>query len=277
MRPELRAKRDGFLGMLRLRPVVMGILNVTPDSFSDGGQFQALDAAVAHAGTMVREGVDIIDIGGESTRPGATPISEADELARIERVLAELASALEVPISIDTYKARTAARAVEIGAVLVNDVWGLQKDPAMADTVAAAEAAVVIMHNRSQADERIDIWSDIRRYFDRSLALAASAGIPEARIILDPGFGFGKTSRQNRDVMVGLPELRVYGLPILIGVSRKAFLGSLVDGGGSGRLGGSIAANLIGASNGASIFRVHDVAEHVAALRVFHAIHGAAS
>src|SRR5690348_16341728 len=152
MRADQRARRDDFLSRIGTRPLVMGILNVTPDSFSDGGRFLAADAAVAHAKSMVQQGCAIVDVGGESTRPGATPVAEADELARIGAVVAHLAGELAVPLSVDTYKARVAARAVELGVVMVNDVWGLQKDPAMADTVAAAEAAVVIMHNRSEKD-----------------------------------------------------------------------------------------------------------------------------
>src|SRR5215471_6584124 len=179
MRADQRARRDDFLNQIGIRPVVMGILNVTPDSFSDGGRFLAADAAVAHARDMAGQGCAIVDVGGESTRPGATAVIEAEELARIGAVVAHLAGELAVPLSIDTYKAAVAARAVELGAILVNDVWGLQRDPAMADTVAAAEAAVVIMHNRADKDEALDIVADIRRFFDRSLSLAGRAGIPD--------------------------------------------------------------------------------------------------
>lgn len=254
----------------------MGILNLTPDSFSDGGQFQDIDAALAHAKAMVADGCDIVDVGGESTRPGATPVSEADELARIAPVLERLAST-EIAISIDTYKTGVAAKAVELGAVLVNDVWGLQKDAAMADTVAAAEAAIVVMHNRTEKDEALDIIWDIRRFFDRSLALAAKAGIPRERIILDLGIGFGKTSRQNVACIARLGELKDYGLPILVGASRKAFLGSLRPDRPEATVFGTIAVALAAAANGASIFRVHDVAAHVAALKVFHTLRGAAT
>jgi dihydropteroate synthase len=249
----------------------MGILNVTPDSFSDGGTFIASSAAIAHAKQMVADGCDIVDVGGESTRPGATPLDTPRELARIEPILTELASTLDAAVSIDTYKAKVAARAVELGAVLVNDVWGLQKDPEMADVVAAAEAAVVIMHNRAEKDASIDILTDIRRSFDRSLALANKAGIRSDRIILDPGIGFAKTSHQNRDAIARLAELKDYALPIMVGVSRKTFLGGLGDG-SEGSLFGTIAVNLAAAANGASIFRVHDVGPNRAALNVFHAI-----
>ncbi len=274
MRAEARAKRDAFLNKLKSRPAVMGILNLTPDSFSDGGRFQNPDAAIAHAKSMVVAGCDIVDIGGESTRPSATPVSEAEELARVEQVLTALTGLLDVPVSIDTSKAAVAVRAVEIGAAVVNDVWGLQKDPSMPDAVAQAEAAVIIMHNRTEKDERADILADMRRFFDRSLALAAKAGIPKHVIILDPGIGFGKTSRQNVEAVARIPDLKDYGLPILVGASRKAFLGSLTGDGIEATLIGTVAANLVAAAAGASIFRVHDVAEHVAALRIFHSMHG---
>jgi len=274
MRADARAKRDAFLNKLKSRPAVMGILNLTPDSFSDGGRFQNPDAAIAHAKSMVVAGCDIVDIGGESTRPSASPVSEAEELARVEQVLTALTGLLDVPVSIDTSKAAVAVRAVEIGAAVVNDVWGLQKDPSMPDAVAQAEAAVIIMHNRTEKDERADILADMRRFFDRSLALAAKAGIPKHVIILDPGIGFGKTSRQNVEAVARIPDLKDYGLPILVGASRKAFLGSLTGDGIEATLIGTVAANLVAAAAGASIFRVHDVAEHVAALRIFHSMHG---
>jgi dihydropteroate synthase len=271
MRAARRAARDAFLQKIDGRPVIMGILNVTPDSFSDGGSFASASAAVDHAKQMVADGCDIVDVGGESTRPGATPLDTADELGRIEPILAALENVLDAPVSIDTYKAEVAARAVDLGAVLVNDVWGLQRDPAMADVVAATEAAVVIMHNRAEKDASIDIVSDIRRFFDRSLTLAEGAGIPRDRIVLDPGIGFAKTSHQNRDAIARLAELKDYELPIMIGASRKTFLGGLSDG-SEGSLLGTIAVNLTAAANGASIFRVHDVAANRAALNVFHAI-----
>jgi dihydropteroate synthase len=254
-----------------MRPLLMGIVNVTPDSFSDGGQFFNTSAALERAKRLAAEGADIIDVGGESTRPGATPLPVEEELTRIEPVLAALDGAFEVSISIDTYKARVAARAVDLGAILINDVWGLQKDPAMAGVVAEIGAAVVIMHNRADKDPSIDIMADIRRFFDRSLKLAADAGIPSGRIMLDPGIGFAKTSQQNIDAIRRLSEIRDYGLPILIGVSRKAFLGSTSDG-SEASLVGTIAVSLAAAANGASLFRVHDVAPHAVAFRAFQAV-----
>lgn len=273
MQAERRARRDALLRTIGRRPVVMGILNVTPDSFSDGGCHLAAVSAVAHARAMLAEGCDVVDVGGESTRPGAGPVTEADEWARIEPVLAGLAT-LEIAISIDTYKAGIAARALGCGAVMVNDVWGLQRDPEMAGVIAAGEAIAVIMHNRTEKDETIDIVSDIRRFFDQSLMLAQTAGIAEERIILDPGIGFAKTTRQNRDVLAHLSELRDYGRPILIGASRKAFLGSLLPSHAEATLAGTIAVALAAAEAGAALFRVHDVAAHVAALGVFHTIRG---
>jgi dihydropteroate synthase len=274
MEEPFRGRRDAFLRKVRRRPAVMGILNVTPDSFFDGGQFQTIEGATSHAKKLVADGCDMVDIGAESTRPGAVPVSEAEELARVEPILSALARTLDAPLSIDTTKARVAARALACGAIAVNDLGGLQRDAAMADVVAAAEALIVIVHNRAEKDETIDIIPDIRAFFDRSLTLADKAGIARERIILDPGIGFAKTSRQNRDAVARLGELKDYRLPIMVGVSRKSFLGSLMEGNPEASLIGTVAANLAAAACGAAIFRVHDVAEHVAALKVFHAIRG---
>ena len=276
MRPEQRAKRDALLALIGSRPLVMGILNVTPDSFSDGGRFHTIDAAIAHARRLAADGAAIVDIGAESTRPGSTPVAANEELARLEPVLAALAD-IDTPLSVDTSKAAVAARAIALGAVVINDVWGLQGDPAMADAVAEGEAAVVIMHNRPQKDESIDIIDDIRHRFDRSLAIAARAGIPRRHIILDIGVGFAKSSRQNRDAIARLNELTDYGLPILVGASRKKFLGSLTGDGSERTLAGTIAVSLAAAAAGAAILRVHDVAEHVAALKAFTMLRGMTS
>jgi dihydropteroate synthase len=276
MRADLRAKLDAFLHKIKSRPAVMGVLNVTPDSFSDGGRFQAFDAAVARARAMIGEGCDIVDVGAESTRPAAAPVPEAEELARLEPILTELTRVLDAPLSVDTYKAAVAARAAEIGAVVINDVWGLQRDVKMADVVAQTQAAVVITHNRAERDATVDIVEDIRRFFDRSLALAARAGIRNEAIILDPGIGFGKTARQNVEALASIPSFKDYGFPILVGASRKAFLGSLTGDGIEATLAGTVAVSLIAAAAGASIFRVHDVAEHVAALRVLDVIRSTA-
>ena len=274
MPPDGQAKRDAFLARVGAAPLIMGILNLTPDSFSDGGRFNSTEAALAHARQMVADGCAIVDIGAESTRPGATPVAEADELARIEPVLAELGASLPAPISVDTTKAAVARRTAALGAVVINDVWGLQHDPVMADTVAETETAVVIVHNRAALDETIDIVADMQRFFDHSLKLAQRAGIPHERIILDPGIGFAKSSRQNRAALTRLAELKDYGLPILVGASRKRFLGSLTGDGIEATLVGTVAVNLAAIVAGAAIIRVHDVAEHAAALRVFHTLRG---
>ncbi|MGB8045295.1 MAG: dihydropteroate synthase [Pseudolabrys sp.] len=271
MRPDARVKRDAFLAAIGTRSLIMGVLNVTPDSFFDGGRFFASEVALAHVRQMVADGCDIVDIGAESTRPAAKPVDEALEMARLDQVLAEVVT-LEVPLSIDTTKAAVAARALSFGVVVVNDVWGLQKDPRMADAVAEAEAAVVIMHNRAEKDESLDIIADIRRFFERSLAIAAHAGIPKHRTILDVGIGFAKSGRQNREAILRLGELKDYGLPIMVGASRKKFLGSLTGDGIEGTLAGSLAVSLAAIVAGAAIVRVHDVAEHAAALKVFQTI-----
>jgi len=265
-------KRDRFLNLLGTRPVIMGIVNVTPDSFSDGGRFNSLESAKAQAQKLVAEGADIVDVGAESTRPGYTPVPEHEELARLQPVLDGLVEAVNAPVSIDTSKAAVARHAISRGVAVVNDVWGLQKDPAMADTVAEGEAAVVIMHNRAEIDEKNDVVDDMRRFFDRSLALAEKAGIPRRFIMLDPGVGFGKTKQQNLQAISGITRMRDYQLPFLVGLSRKSLLGSLLGDQPDIKLIGTLAANLVAAAHGASIFRVHDAAEHAAAFKVFDAI-----
>jgi dihydropteroate synthase len=265
-------RRDRFLGLIGTRPVIMGILNITPDSFSDGGKFLTLDAAMQHAKKLSNDGAGIIDVGAESTRPGHTPVAAEVELARHEPILGKLASSIDVPFSIDTSKAKVARRATELGASVVNDVWGLQKDPAMAGTVAETGAAVVLMHNRDGVDPGLDIVADMRRFFDRSLRLADAARIPPARLILDPGIGFGKSRAQNFTALANLAALKDYGLPILVGVSRKSLLAENATTPVDKSLVRTLAANLAAAANGASIFRVHDAAEHAAAFKVFDAI-----
>ncbi|MGH6790692.1 MAG: dihydropteroate synthase [Pseudolabrys sp.] len=258
------------------RPLVMGILNVTPDSFSDGGQFLDPTIAAVHAGDMAAQGADIIDIGGESTRPygGAKPVSAADEKARLAGVLPAVV-ALGLPVSIDTIKAEIAAWALDHGAVIVNDVWGLQRDPKMAPLVAARDVPVIIMHNRDEADGNIDIVADMIGFFSRSLQIAERAGIKREQILLDPGIGFGKTPEQSLACIARLSELKRFGLPLLVGASRKRFINSVVPSKPDERIGGSIASHLLAIENGARIVRVHDVAETVQALRVAAAIKGA--
>ena len=268
----MQQKRDQFLALLAERSAIMGILNVTPDSFSDGGKFQSHDAALAQTRKLTEEGADILDVGAESTRPGHVPVPEAEELARLKPLLADIVRATPLPVSIDTSKAAVARAAIADGVAVVNDVWGLQRDPAMPDVVAEGGAAAVIMHNRDSVDPALDILSDMRRFFDRSLALAEKAGIPRRHLILDPGIGFGKTKDQNLIALRGLGHFRDYALPLLVGVSRKSLFAPILGAGVDERMIGTIATNIIAATRGASVFRVHDVAEHVAAFKVFDAI-----
>jgi dihydropteroate synthase len=254
-------------------PAVMGVLNVTPDSFSDGGQFIAADRALAQARRMIAEGADIIDIGAESTRPygGMQPISAELERERLQPILAGVVS-LGVPVSIDSMKAAVTSFALDAGAVIVNDVWGLQCDPEMAPLVAARNVPVIVMHNRDRADPAIDIMNDISAFFTRSLEIADRAGIPHGNVVLDPGIGFGKTAEQSMMALARLGELRSFGLPLLVGASRKSFMASVTPSEPRERLGGSIAAHVIAARCGARIIRTHDVAETVQALRIAAAI-----
>lgn len=256
------------------RTLVMGILNVTPDSFSDGGLFQGEAAARGQAERLVGEGAAILDIGGESTRPGHTPVPAAEEQARVLPVIRALAPGLSVPISIDTYKASTAKAALEAGATIVNDVWGLQREPDIARVAAEHGAPVIAMHNRETIDPAIDIVADMLRFFERSLGIARAAGIPEADIALDPGIGFGKSWEQHLESLRRLPEIRALGFPLLVGVSRKSLLGRLHDRETrpADRLHGSLAAHALAATLGADIVRVHDVAAHVDAMRVVDAV-----
>ena len=253
-------------------PAVMGVLNVTPDSFSDGGQFEAPERALMQARRMVTEGADIIDIGAESTRPyGSEPISVSEELKRLQPVLAEVV-ALGVPVSIDSMKSAVVAWALDQGAVIANDVWGLQRDPGMAGLVATRQVPVIIMHNRDHADPSVDIMKDIADFFARSLDIAANAGISPDKIVLDPGIGFGKTPEQSMTALARLSEFQSFGLPLLVGASRKRFISTIAPSEPHQRLGGSIAAHLMAAQSGARIIRAHDVAETVQALRVAAAI-----
>jgi dihydropteroate synthase len=253
-------------------PAVMGVLNVTPDSFSDGGQFVAPERALAQARRMIAEGADILDIGAESTRPyGAEPVSAEEELTRLQPILAEVAS-LGVPVSIDSMKPAVVAWALDAGATIANDVWGLQRDPGMATLLAARRSPVVIMHNRDRVDPDIDIMEDIAGFFTRSLEIAAKAGISPGNIVLDPGVGFGKTPAQSLAALARLNELSVFGLPLLVGASRKRFISSVMPSEPHQRLGGSIAAHLAAVRCGARIIRTHDVSETVQALRVAAAI-----
>jgi dihydropteroate synthase len=255
------------------RPLVMGVLNVTPDSFSDGGRFLDPAAAIAQAERLAAEGADILDIGAESSRPygNAVAVPLDEERARLAPILPVVVG-LGIPVSIDTMKAAVAAWALDAGAMIVNDVWGLQRDPDMARVVAGHDAPVIVMHNRDAADPRIDIVADVTAFFERSLAIAARAGIPPERIVLDPGIGFGKTPEQSLTCIARLDAWRGFGLPLLVGASRKRFIHAIVPAEPAERLGGSLAAHLLAVENGAAIIRVHDVAPTVQALAVAAAI-----
>ncbi len=256
------------------RTLVMGILNVTPDSFSDGGRYTSIEAALTHARRMIEEGVDILDVGGESTRPGATEVSLEEELARVLPVIESLVSNGVPPISIDTYKAATAEAALKAGAAIVNDVWGLQREPDIASVAAAYGAPVIVMHNRTDIDPSIDIIGDMKAFFSRSLSIAHKAGIPDDHVILDPGVGFGKTFEQNLQAVTRVGELKALGHAVLMGTSRKRMIGALIGAERSvtERLIGTVASNVAAILAGADIVRVHDVAAHRDAAAVADAI-----
>ena len=253
----------------------MGILNITPDSFSDGGQFVDPAAALEHARRMIDQGADILDIGAESTRPygGAKPVSLEEELARLQPVLPAIVE-MGAPVSIDTLKPEVAYWALGQGARIVNDVWGLQRDPTMARVVGQQGAPVIIMHNRYKAEPAINIVSDINAFFDYSLGIAEKAGIRRDAIVLDPGIGFGKTPEQSMEAIAKLGKFKHFGLPILVGASRKRFINTVSPSEPLDRLAGSIAAHVVAYMNGASIIRTHDVTETIQALRVAAALRG---
>jgi dihydropteroate synthase len=259
------------------RPSVMGVLNVTPDSFSDGGHFVEPAAAVAHGLRLVAEGAAVVDVGGESTRPGAEPVSVEEELARVEPVLDGLRG---VPVSIDTAKAEVARRALELGAELVNDVTALRGDPALAEVVAGGDAFLSLMHMQGEprtmqvAPKYDDVVRDVLAFLEERLAFAVESGVREERICLDPGIGFGKTPDQNLELLRRLDELLVLGRPVLVGVSRKSTLGRVTGDptATTGSVAASVAAAVAAFARGASIVRAHDVRETVEALAVAAAV-----
>jgi dihydropteroate synthase len=268
-------RMPNILGLLlaKRRPIIMGVLNVTPDSFSDGGQFVDPAVALEHATRMIEEGADIIDVGAESTRPygGAKPITLEEELERLTPVLPDVVK-LGLPVSIDTIKPEVALWALGQGVRIVNDVWGLQRDPNMARVVGRHGVPVVIMHNRYKAEAGINIVSDINAFFAHSLDIAEKAGISPDAIVLDPGIGFGKTPEQSMEAIAKLAKFTHYGLPILVGASRKRFINTVSPSEPLNRVGGSIAAHVLAYMNGATIIRTHDVAETIQALRVASAL-----
>lgn len=257
---------------LGTKTYIMGILNVTPDSFSDGGQFNELDMAVKHAKEMLEEGADIIDIGAESTRPGSKEVSAEEELDRLLPIIKKLVVEVKAPLSIDTYKASVADECLKNGAHMINDVWGLQRDKDMAAVIAKHNVPVTIMHNQIGTEYTTDIVEEICRFLRNSINLALEAGIKPENIILDPGIGFGKTSGQNMEVMDRLDELNYLGYPVLLGTSRKSMIGKILDLPPEQRVEGTVATSVMGAIKGVDIVRVHDVVENYRALKVTDAI-----
>jgi len=250
------------------RTYVMGIVNVTPDSFSGDGLGDDTVAAVAQGIRMVDEGADLLDVGGESTRPGHVPITVAEEIARIEPVVHRLAQQSGVPVSIDTYKQEVAEFAQAAGATLLNDVWGLTRSPAIAELAARHDCALVLMHNQDGTEYTGDLMEEIKRFLAEAVARARKAGVPAERIIVDPGIGFGKTADHNWEVMRRFDELKDLGQPILVGTSRKSFIGKLLDVPVDDRLEGTMATVVAAVLRGADIVRVHDVAQMTRAVRV---------
>lgn len=250
------------------RTYVMGIVNVTPDSFSGDGLGDDRDAAVAQGLHMAAEGADFLDVGGESTRPGHVPVSAAEEIARTEEVVRRLAKQSPVPVSIDTYKLEVAEAAVAVGATMINDVWGLVRSPQLAGLAARHECGLVVMHNQDGTEYAGDLMDEIKRFLRVSVDTAVAAGVPRERILIDPGIGFGKTANHNWEVMRRLEELRELGQPVLIGTSRKSFVGKLLDLPVSARLEGTAATVTAAILRGADVVRVHDVPEMIRVVRV---------
>jgi dihydropteroate synthase len=254
------------------RTYVMGILNLTPDSFSGDGLGDDVGRAVEQARVMAAEGADLLDLGAESTRPGSAPVDTATERRRLLPALCAVREAVDIPLSVDTYKAEVAADALAAGADMLNDVWGLQRDPAMAAVAAEAGAPVIAMHNQEGTDYPGGLMETISAFLRRSLAVAVQAGLPEGHVILDPGIGFGKTWIQNLEVLRRLSELRALGRPLLVGTSRKSTIGRILDLPADQRLEGTAATVALSIAQGADIVRVHDVQAMVRAARVADAI-----
>ncbi|MEL7568660.1 MAG: dihydropteroate synthase [Dehalobacterium sp.] len=249
------------------RTLVMGILNFTPDSFSDGGKFNKLDIALEHAYQMVEAGADIIDVGGESTRPGSQEVDADEELARVIPVVEALSKKIKVPISIDTYKAEVGRRAMEAGAAIINDVWGFQREPELAKVAAEYNCPVVLMHNQKGTEYR-NLMGDMLLFLRKSIEIAENAGIDGEKIIIDPGIGFGKDLKQNLEVMNRLEEFKSLGKAVLLGTSRKRMIGEILDLPVTDRLEGTAATVVLGITKGVDIVRVHDVKEIVRTVKM---------
>lgn len=252
---------------------IMGILNVTPDSFSDGGSYDTLDKALIHTARMIEEGADIIDIGGESTRPGYTQISDEEEMERVLPVIQAVKSRFDIPISLDTYKSRVAKAGIEAGADLINDIWGLKYDAGMAEVIAQSGVACCLMHNRTQM-EYGNFMKELLKDLEDSVTIGKAAGIQPDNMILDPGIGFAKTYEQNLEALNRLEELQRLGYPVLLGTSRKSVIGLTLHVPAEERLAGTIATTVMGVQKGCAFVRVHDVKENREAVRMTEAVLG---
>ena len=241
---------------------IMGILNITPDSFSDGGSFVTIEDALAQVSKMIGDGADIIDVGGESTRPGYTVISDDEEINRVVPIIKAIKEYFDIPVSLDTYKSSVAKAGLEAGADIINDIWGFLKDDKLSKVVAKHNVPVVLMHNQNGTEYSSNIINDIRKSFRKSIKIALEAGVKKEHIILDPGIGFGKTQEQNREVLARLNELNSIGYPILLGTSRKSIVGSILNLPPKDRVEGTLATSTMGIISGADVLRVHDVLEN---------------
>jgi dihydropteroate synthase len=255
----------------RNRTLVMGILNVTPDSFSDGGKYDRIDRAIRHAKQLEKDGADLIDIGGESTRPGADPVSLEEELERVLPVVEVLAKEIDLPLSVDTYKAEVARQAIEAGAHIINDIWGAKKDPDMAEVAAKLDVPIILMHNRSEAKYN-DLVEDVCQDLLDSVRIAKQAGVKDEKIILDPGIGFAKSYEENLIVMRNLDRIVQLGYPVLLGTSRKSMIGRTLGLPPQERVEGTAATVAFGITKGCQIVRVHDLKQMVRVCRMMDAL-----
>ncbi|MCT6926140.1 dihydropteroate synthase [Metasolibacillus sp.] len=253
--------------------IIMGILNVTPDSFSDGGKYNSIDAAVVQAKRMIADGAKIIDIGGESTRPGHTPISEQEEIERVVPIIRALAKEVSAILSVDTYKANVARAAIEAGAQMINDIWGAKREPEIAQVAAEYNVPIILMHNRDN-ENYADYWAEFQQDLRESIQIATAAGVPQQHIILDPGIGFVKNLQQSIETMQRLDELVAFGYPVLLATSRKRMIGAILDLPVEERVEGTAATCAFGVQKGCHMMRVHDVKEVARTVKVMDALVG---
>ncbi len=258
---------------LKNQTYIMGILNVTPDSFSDGGRFNEMDKALFHVEEMIKDGAAIIDVGGESTRPGHKVVPDEEEIERVTPVIEGIKSRFDIPVSLDTYKGNVAKAGIAAGADMINDIWGLKHDNLLAGIIAESKMPCCLMHNRKEPDYT-DYLKDVLTDLSETVRLAEEAGIDEGKIILDPGVGFGKTYENNLEILRCLEELHTFGYPILLGTSRKSVIGLTLNLPVEERLEGTLVTTVFGVIKGCSIIRVHDVKENVRAVRMARAILG---